>query len=67
MDKQQYINSAYDLIKAKNLTIPFNLDAGCSVSDLDKYLHSLKAGYMNSIDPRLEKLFYDKIEALKTL
>ncbi|KUF39033.1 hypothetical protein HX017_09015 [Myroides marinus] len=67
MDKQQYITSAFEIIRAKNLATPFNLDPGSKVPDLEKYLNSLKSAYLNSIDPRIEKLFHDKIEALKAL
>lgn len=67
MDKQQYILAAIELIKSKNLATPFYIANGCAVTDLDMYLNSLKKGYLNSVDPRLEKLFYDKIEQLKSL
>lgn len=67
MDKQQYVTSSIEAIKAKNLSIPFNLDEGCIVPDLDVYLKSLQAAYLNNTDPRIEKLFYDKIEQLKAL
>jgi hypothetical protein len=67
MDKQQYVKSSFETIRAKNLATPFNLDSGCVVPDLEKYLHSLQAGYISSVDPRLEKLFFDKIESLKAL
>ncbi|APA90835.1 MULTISPECIES: hypothetical protein [Myroides] len=67
MDKQQYINNAFEIILSKNLSTPFHLDPGSTVTDLNKYLKSLKSAYLSSVDPRLEKLFYDKIEALKAL
>lgn len=67
MDKQQYITSSFELIKAKNLPIPFSLDQGSTVPNLDLYLKSLQAAYLNNTDPRIEKLFYDKIEHLKSL
>lgn len=65
MDKHHYVKTSFEIIRAKNLVTPFNLDSGCLVPDLEKYLQSLQAAYISSVDPRLEKLFFDKIEALK--
>lgn len=67
MDKELYIKNAFDSIAAKNMSVPFEIADGCDVTDITKYLNSLKAAYLNANDPRLEKLFYDKIEQLKQL
>ncbi|MDR0229538.1 MAG: hypothetical protein LBI72_10835 [Flavobacteriaceae bacterium] len=67
MDKQQFITNAIEQIKAKNLTVPFEITQGSVVPDLDKYLKSLKAAYLSSQDPRLTKLFQEKIEVLLAL
>lgn len=67
MDKEAYIKNAIELIKNKNLQTPFNIAAGSTVTDLDIYLKSLTSAYLANKDPRLLKLFQDKIEQLKNL
>ncbi len=67
MDKQQYVTTAFEQIRKKNIETPFYIADGCKVTDLEMYLNSLRKGYLNSVDPRLEKLFHDKIEQLKSL
>lgn len=67
MDKDAYIKTAFETINSKNIETPFEIATGCVVTDLATYLQSLKAAYLSSTDSRLEKLFFDKIEQLKTL
>ncbi|MTG97978.1 MULTISPECIES: hypothetical protein [Myroides] len=67
MDKETYIKQSLEAIAKKNLTTPFTLAPGSTVTDLDLYLNSLVNSYMTSKDPRLVNLFQDKIEALKAL
>lgn len=67
MDKDAYIKTSFEIINAKEFSMPIEIAAGCLITDLEMYLKSLRAAYLSSPDPRLEKLFYDKIEQLKTL
>ncbi|MDR2221278.1 MAG: hypothetical protein LBE34_00930 [Flavobacteriaceae bacterium] len=67
MDKEQFINTAFEKIRAKNLSTPFEITEGSVVPNLEKYLNSLKAAYLNAQDPRIIKLFQDKIEVLMAL
>ncbi|TDS64301.1 DUF6965 family protein [Myroides indicus] len=67
MDKENYIKKAFEAIRAKNLSEPFQLAPGSTITDLEKYLESLKAAYLSAKDPRLENLFFQKIEKLKNI
>lgn len=67
MDKENYIRKAFEIIRAKHLSEPFQLAPGSTVTDLEKYLNSLEAAYLAAKDPRLEALFFEKIEGLKNL
>ncbi|MGG5576982.1 hypothetical protein ACPDHL_06500 [Myroides sp. C15-4] len=67
MDKETYIKNALETIKAKNLQVPFELAKGSVITNLDQYLNSLRSSYLQAKDPRIEQLFYDKIEHLLNL
>ncbi|WP_010250924.1 hypothetical protein [Myroides injenensis] len=67
MDKEAYIKNTIELIKSKNLEVPFMIAPGSTVTDLDAYLNSLTSAYLANKDPRLLKLFQDKLEQLKNL
>jgi len=67
MDKEQYIITATEAIRAKNLQVPFELTKGSKITNLDQYLDSLVKSYQNAKDPRIEQLFYDKLEQLINL
>ncbi len=64
MEKQTFINSALEQIRNKNLQVPFLLDQGSEVTDLELYLKSLEKAYLSTKDPRLTLLFRDKIQQL---
>lgn len=64
MDKETYIKTATETIQAKNLQVPFELTQGSVITNLDQYLNSLKLSYLQAKDPRIEQLFFDKIEQL---
>lgn len=65
MNKQQYVEEAFRIIRAKNIESPFELVPGSLVTDLEKYMEVLRLGYLESKSPKIEKLFVDKIEFLK--
>lgn len=65
MDKRTYIENAFEKIRAREFKVPFELDTGVVVTDLEKYLHCLRSGYLVNKEPRVENLFYEKIEYLK--
>lgn len=67
MDKVMYIKKSFEIIRAKNLPEPFDIADGNTVTNLEKYLFSLESAYLAAKDPRLETLFFDKIEHLKKL
>jgi pentose-5-phosphate-3-epimerase len=67
MEKENYIKKAFETIRANNLSEPFQLAPGSTVTDLEKYLESFKAVYLSAKDPRLENLFFQKIEQLKQI
>ena len=67
MEKENYIKKAFETIRANNLSEPLQLAPGSTVTDLEKYLESLKAAYLSAKDPRLENLFFQKIEQLKQI
>lgn len=67
MDKEQYIAQAIETIKSKNLSTPLKLNQASVVTDLELYLDSLIKSYRNAKDPRLEQLFYNKIQQLVDL
>lgn len=64
MDKETYIKTALETIYAKNFQVPFELAQGSIITNLDQYLNSLKRSYLQAKDPRIEQLFFDKIEYL---
>lgn len=65
MNKDAYLEEAFKTIRSKNIEVPFDLVIGSVVTDLEKYLNSLRKAYLESKDPRIEQLFFDKIEDLK--
>lgn len=66
MNKLEYIERSFAIIRAKNLQVPFEIASGITCPDLEKYLESLRTSYLaNKGD--LEQLFFDKIEHLKKL
>lgn len=67
MEKQLFISNALEQIRSKNLQVPFSLDQGSTVTDLELYLRSLERAYLSTKDPRLNTLFKDKIEQLVQL
>lgn len=67
MNKQAYLEEAFEIIRNKNIEVPFELVVGSVVTDLEKYLNSLAKAYLESKDRRLEQLFFEKIEFLKKM
>lgn len=67
MNKHQYVEESIKLIRDKQLVVPLELVPGTTITDLDKYLSALRTGYLESKEPRIEQLFYDKFEQLKSL
>ena len=66
MNKLEYIEKSFVAIRGKNLQAPFEIASGIVVTDLEKYLESLRKSYIHS-SGNLEQLFFSKIEDLKKL
>lgn len=67
MNKHVYIEESFKKIREKNLNIPMELVPGTVITDLERYLSSLRSGYLESKEARIDQLFFDKIEQLKNL
>lgn len=48
----------------KNLTVPFEIVPGSTVTDVETYLTALAKSYLNTKSP-IDKIFYEKIEELR--
>lgn len=66
MNKHEYIEKSFAIIRAKNLQVPFEIASGVVCPDLEKYLSSLRTSYLANTG-NLEQLFFEKIEHLKKL
>lgn len=64
MNIEEYLIKAFKEIREKNLTVPFELVPGSTVTDVEKMLTSLAQSYLNSKNP-IDKMFYEKIEQLR--
>ncbi len=62
--KEEYLAKAFKEIRERNLTVPFQIVSGETISDIEKYLTGLAQSYLNTKSP-IDKIFYDKIEALR--
>ena len=67
MNKQLYIEESFNKIREKGLVVPMELVPGTVMTDLEKYLSALKTGYLESKEPRIDQLFFEKIEQLKKI
>lgn len=65
--KEKYLKESFEIIRSKNLQVPFKLDACTTVTDLEQYLRVLSKSVMHNDKIRLKRLFHDKIEELKKL
>lgn len=65
--KEKYLKESFEIIRAKNLKVPFKLNACTTVTDLEKYLRVLSKSVIHNDKVRLKRLFHDKIEELKNL
>lgn len=64
MNKEEYLIKAFKEIREKNLTVPFELVPGSTVTDVEMLLTGLGKSYLNTKSP-IDKIFYDKIEELR--
>ncbi|SFO04436.1 hypothetical protein SAMN05421741_11812 [Paenimyroides ummariense] len=64
MNKEEYLIKAFKEIRDKNLTVPFELVPGTTVTDIEKMLTSLGKSYLSTKSP-IDKIFYEKIEELR--
>jgi len=64
MNKEEYLAKAFKEIREKNLSIPFELVPGTTVTDIEKMLTSLAQSYLSTKNP-IDKMFYEKIEQLR--
>lgn len=64
MSKEEYLVKAFKEIREKNLTVPFEIVPGSTVTDVEKALTSLGKSYLSTKNP-IDKIFYDKIEELR--
>lgn len=62
--KEEYLIKAFKEIREKNLTVPFELVPGTTVTDIEMLLTSLGKSYLSTKSP-IDKIFYDKIEELR--
>ena len=62
--KEEYLIKAFKEIREKNLTVPFEIVPGSTVTDIETYLTALAKYYLSTKSP-VDKIFYDKIEALR--
>lgn len=67
MNKHLYIEESFNKIREKGLVVPIELVPGTVITDLEKYLNALKTGYLESKEPRIDQLFFEKIEQLKKM
>jgi len=64
MNKEEYLIKAFKEIREKNLTVPFELVPGSTVTDVENYIIALGKSYFSTKSP-IDKMFYDKIEELR--
>lgn len=64
MSKEEYLAKAFKEIREKNLTVPFELVPGTTVTDVEMLLTGLGKSYLSTKSP-IDKMFYEKIEEMR--
>lgn len=62
--KEEWLNESIEVIKSKNLQVPFKLNQYTTVTDLDKYLKVLQTSILHNTKPKVLKPLVNKIEEL---
>lgn len=62
--KEKWLNESIEVIKSKNLQVPFKLNQCTTITDLDKYLKVLQASVLQTTKPKVLKILVNKIEEL---
>lgn len=62
--KEEWLYESIEVIKSKNLQVPFKLNQCTTVTDLDKYLKVLQASVLHTTKPKVLKPLVNQIEEL---
>jgi len=62
--KEEYLIKAFKEIREKNLTVPFEIVPGSTVTDVETYLTALAKSYLSTKSP-IDRIFYEKIEEFR--
>jgi len=64
ISKEEWLNESIELIKSKNLQVPFKLNQCTNVTDLDKLLKVLQTSILHNTKPKALKPLVNQIEEL---